>query len=365
MKQEDNLVTVAIHSFEKAQILKTLLESEGVEVYIHNVNLIQPMVSAGVRIRIKESDLPKALGIIEKSELLDDKYSKARLRNKILVPVDFSDYSLNACDFAFQVAALTGSEVVLLNVYFNPVYNSIPFLDSIPYAIKDEEVFRRIVAQSTADMENLNNILSRKIEIGELPEVKFSSKIQDGIPEEVIVNYCKEDRPRMIVMGTRGKDRKEIDLIGSVTAEIIERCKVPVFTIPEKSSLNIKNISNIGFITNFSTKDLIAFDKLINSKIPFISTKIYFVYIEQDANETLLEGVKSYISKQYPALNVEYTAISDENILHELDVFIEKEKIDIVSVNAYKRNIFARLFNPSIARKMLFHSNTPMLIFHA
>ena len=43
---EDKLVTLAIHTFEKAQILKTMLETEGIDVYIHNVNLIQPVVSA-------------------------------------------------------------------------------------------------------------------------------------------------------------------------------------------------------------------------------------------------------------------------------------------------------------------------------
>ena len=48
---EDKLVTLAIHTFEKAQILKTMLETEGIEVYIHNVNQIQPVVSAGVRVR--------------------------------------------------------------------------------------------------------------------------------------------------------------------------------------------------------------------------------------------------------------------------------------------------------------------------
>ena len=60
---EDKLVTLAIHTFEKAQILKTILETEGIEVYIHNVNQIQPVVSAGVRVRIKESDLKTISGL--------------------------------------------------------------------------------------------------------------------------------------------------------------------------------------------------------------------------------------------------------------------------------------------------------------
>jgi hypothetical protein len=71
INMEDNLITLAIHTFEKAQILKTILETEGIEVYIHNVNQIQPVISAGVRVRIKESDLPHALRIIEDNTWLE------------------------------------------------------------------------------------------------------------------------------------------------------------------------------------------------------------------------------------------------------------------------------------------------------
>ena len=39
---EDKLVTLAILTYAKAQILKNVLENEGIETYIHNVNQIQP-----------------------------------------------------------------------------------------------------------------------------------------------------------------------------------------------------------------------------------------------------------------------------------------------------------------------------------
>lgn len=92
---EDKLVTLAILTYSKAQILKNVLESEGIEAYIHNVNLIQPVISSGVRIRIKESDLPRALKIIESSTWLADDVVKEQVpdnhhrEKKILVPVDF------------------------------------------------------------------------------------------------------------------------------------------------------------------------------------------------------------------------------------------------------------------------------------
>ena len=49
---EDKLVTLAILTYAKAQILKNVLENEGIEAYIHNVNLIQPVISSGVRLSL-------------------------------------------------------------------------------------------------------------------------------------------------------------------------------------------------------------------------------------------------------------------------------------------------------------------------
>lgn len=97
---EDKLVTLAILTYTKAQILKNVLENEGIETYIHNVNQIQPVVSSGVRLRIKESDLPRALKITESStwlseSIVGEKEPKVKDKsNKILIPVDFSNYSM-------------------------------------------------------------------------------------------------------------------------------------------------------------------------------------------------------------------------------------------------------------------------------
>ena len=87
---EDKLITLAILTFEKAQMLKMMLEAEGIEVYIHNVNQIQPVVSAGVRVRIKESDLPHALRLIEDNKWFEspkpEKKDKEAGETRVLCP---------------------------------------------------------------------------------------------------------------------------------------------------------------------------------------------------------------------------------------------------------------------------------------
>lgn len=62
---EDKLVTLAILTYTKAQILKNVLENEGIETYIHNVNQIQPVVSSGVRLRIKRVTYQEHLKLLK------------------------------------------------------------------------------------------------------------------------------------------------------------------------------------------------------------------------------------------------------------------------------------------------------------
>ncbi len=77
--------------------------------------------------------------------------------------------------------------------------------------------------------------LRKKVASGEFPDIKYSCILREGIPEEEILRYAKEQRPKVIIMGTRGKSQKDIDLIGSVTAEIIDRSRTAVLAIPENT----------------------------------------------------------------------------------------------------------------------------------
>lgn len=194
---EDRLVTLAILTFEKAQILKTLLETEGIiDAYIHNVNLIQPVVSAGVRVRIKESDLPHALRILEDSKWLNEKVedeSQEGKPKKILIPVDFSEYSMKACKIGINYAHSIQAEVMLMHAYFTPYFPSaIPMGDTITYQISDEDSIQYIVKRVKTDMGNICAQINRQMEAGELPHLRYDFVLREGLPEEEILSYSKE-----------------------------------------------------------------------------------------------------------------------------------------------------------------------------
>lgn len=372
---EDKLVTLAIHTFEKAQILKTMLETEGIEVYIHNVNQIQPVVSAGVRVRIKESDLPHALRIIEDSKWLSEDEDKekedtAKRGKKILIPIDFSDYSIKACELGINYAAKVGAEVMIMHAYFSPYFPSaIPIGDAMTYQISEEESVQNIFKRVHVDIENICTLINRKMENGELPKVKYDYVLREGLPEEEILAYSKEYRPSLIVMGTRGKSQKDMDLIGSVTGEVIEVNKVPVLAIPENVPFNnLEDAKNIAFATSFNQRDLVVFDEFMEIIKPYTDVHIHLFNIstsKDEWNEIRLTGVREYFKKQYPHANISHTVLADGDLLLAIEKFVRDKKIDVIALSTHRRNLIARMFNPSIARRMIFHTDTPLLVMHA
>ena len=372
---EDKLITLAILTYSKAQILQSVLENEGIESYIHNVNLIQPVISSGVRVRIKESDLPQALKIIESSswlssEILQEEKPEPASAPYVLIPVDFSTYSLKACDFGFHMAAKMKVDVVLLHVHFTPIY--IPSLQysvdncGVP-AMENAVGVRSMIENVHKQLDDLVRDIDKKIKAGVYPDVKYTCVLREGIPEEEILNYARHEKPLIIVMGTRGEHQKDLELIGSVTAEVIERSPAFVYAIPEQApSKTIEDIHKVALFTSFDQRDLIAFNSLITT-FKDNQFEVTFIHINSHEekrtwNEITLAGIKEYFKNQYPQLEFNYLNVDEAHLLNNLDRFVQENKIDVICTSNYKRNIFARLFNPSIARKMLFHANTPLLV---
>lgn len=364
-------VTLAIRTYQRAQMIKTVLEQNGIETVIHNLNLENPEMAVGVRVRIKESDLPQALSIVEEmekaweEEARKDEPPKGR---NILIPIELTDQINEVCKYGFYFAKKMNADVVFLHSYLAPNYTiSSSYSTEInTYTLADSEMLRRIVRTNNADVENLTNLVNRWIDSGEIPKVDFTFELREGVPEEEILAYSKKESPALVVMGTRSRFRKDDNLIGSVTAEVLEACKSPVMAI----SLGVKQvpeeIKRVAFLTNFDQKDLIAIDTAIS----FLNTEnleIVFIHAtdkKESWDEVMLAGIKVYFANHYPNLKTEYAFLDKDNSLDKIQPFLEASRIDLVALNTKKRSLFARFFNQGIATKLLFNTETPLLVMH-
>lgn len=367
----DRLLTVAIHTYDKALRLKTLLESEGIEVVLHNVNLSEPTVSSGVRVRIKEADLPLALRIIENSEIfiIPDQTTSADSGQQILVPVDFSTYSTNACYLAFDIAARQNVRICLLHAYTVPERINIPLAPTIsidPDDPGDPDIDRELNRIAVERLDKFAAELRTMIKQGQLPPVKFTTEVIASVPEDAVNEYAKLHKPLLIVMGTRGADKKERELIGSVTAEVLDSCREPVLTLPEQANIKTLNdIQDVCVPCNLDQGDILAIDTLerLMAESPL---NVTLIYIERrrssasaiaESSRLLLE----YCRTHYPLATFNFESISADKAPDYFRSLSGTSHGTLLVIPNKKKNILSRIFNPSLAHRLLFHADIPLM----
>ena len=63
---EEKLTTLASLPYSKAEILSSILETEGIDSFLEKVDFLQNGMDTGVNVRINEMDIRKAFPILEK-----------------------------------------------------------------------------------------------------------------------------------------------------------------------------------------------------------------------------------------------------------------------------------------------------------
>lgn len=369
------LITIAIHTYDRAIELKHLLEHQGIQVALHNVNLSTPVVSSGVRVRIKEIDLPAALRVIENANVFDVSCNADSVSDKpaVLLPIDFNSYSTRVIDFAFNYASLVGVDILLLHTYLNPALSKrVQLTDNLSFELTEsQETDARLYAEANDRIEQLTASIYEKIKQGVLPPVKFSSMIREGVPEDVIVDQSKTSETKVIIMGTRGAERKSQELIGSVTAEVLDTSRVPVMSIPEtKSIVSPDDISTVVFLCNLDQDDILGVDAMIklmpqhNIHVIFVrrpSRKEWRGSVTTDYTPQIDELV-SYCRRHYPShtfSSAMLPANPDEALFR---TFMSDNNVSFTVLPNKKRNVFSRFFNPSVAHRIILNADAPLIV---
>ena len=371
---EEKIITIASYPYSRAQLLKGRLEAEGIECFLSNLNLVQPDISTGVKVKIHEVDADRVFRIIDE---IKDGYGKAKeqtvelLKNvrRILVPIDFSEPSLNACNFALGMAHKLKAEIKLFYTFFNPVVSSEPYLEGYSYQVNLNTVIDNLEKEARLQMKSLKKQLKSYLENEEFANVKISFKLDKGVPEDQIMQYSASYNPGVIVMGTRGRAQGAINLIGSVTKKIIQNATVPVFIIPKQSIfLGINYINKVLYATDFDESDFKTLRKLMNLIRPF-SMKIHCVHIATDEENSLdlakMDSLKAHFQKEFDDYSLTCDIMKHKDVFQGLEDYIDEKDIDMIALTTRKRGLIERLFNPSLARRMLFHTNIPLLVFHS
>jgi nucleotide-binding universal stress UspA family protein len=146
-------------------------------------------------------------------------------RKKILAPIDFSDCSQHAFDYAIQIARDFKAELSLVHV-INP--HAYPFGDK--YAALDAtELMRQVADAAQKQMRSM----------AEKSNVRYSTQVLHGSPALQICEAANEDVD-LIVISTRGRTGLGHLLMGSVAERVVRHARCPVLVIPAGHKVNKK-----------------------------------------------------------------------------------------------------------------------------
>ncbi len=286
---------------------------------------------------------------------------------KILVPVDYSECSVFACRYALKIAGRLEAEIRLFHTYYSPAFDLIELASAVQTQTQlKEEALSNLEASEKETAESFVRSLKDYIAENNLPDIGISYEIKPGVPEDEIKRYSEWYEPQLVIMGTHGKGSGMGNIMGSVTAAVIGRIDYPVLAIPDKYKfVGEKNVKNVMYVTDFDESDFLSIRTLMHLTDP-LGLDIYCTHIGDDTkswDKIRMEGLMAYFRTSYGKTRVDYSFISQKNLLEDLDNLIMEKNIHILSITSHRRNIMEKLFRPNMTKKLFYHTSIPLLVF--
>ena len=143
---------------------------------------------------------------------------------RILVPIDFSEVSMNALNAAHSLSLKTGSEIVLLHVIEDPNATTMHTMGITDYSPEENIYLIKLMEKMKQSMDELVNKEEYK-------DVTLSYKIEIGHPYERIAEVIADEGCSLIIMGSTGASGIRELLVGSVADKVVRYANCPVITV--------------------------------------------------------------------------------------------------------------------------------------
>ena len=150
-------------------------------------------------------------------------YAPMRKARTVLVPMDFTESSHKALDYALQLADCIGASIVLLHVV-GRIYAE-GFLDTPARFNVRTEADRRAREKLDAVAESKSDRL-----------VPISRVVGHGVPEHEILRLVESMDVDLIVLGRSPRNPLSRLVFGSVTRAVVDTAPCPVLVVAGKTS---------------------------------------------------------------------------------------------------------------------------------
>lgn len=270
----------------------------------------------------------------------------------ILVPIDFSNYSDYAIQYASQIATKLNGNITLYHCIQNKshwFYNNI-------YKISLDKYDEQISTLVESKMDTIKNELSQK-------GISTKYFISKGFFLDDITKFINENDVQLIIMGSHGASSKEEWFLGTNTQKVMRKVNCNVLVVKsEPTDLSLKKIL---FVSALNTEDKKAFRKVLDFAKPFGLEKVHILTVDTTSffsqpSIIIKEAMNDFkfIAQEYDVKGFFYPDINVESAVRH---YTEDHDFDLISISYHKRHPIKRLLFGSNVEMIANHSKTPVL----
>jgi nucleotide-binding universal stress UspA family protein len=269
----------------------------------------------------------------------------------IVVPIDFSDCSLNALEYAikFALAMEIKPKLTILNAY------------SIPLAYADMD----ISFGPGIELEQVEALIDKEFDslqkqVPLLKEIAYEAVKINHQLTYAIERYHVDHKIDLIFMGTSGASGLKGRIMGSNTFKVITGMIAPVFVVP--TDAKYQSIKNIGFANDYQGLLPEALLPLKDICQRYNAT-LHIVHIDKDG---ILEPQETDKAKNLNLfikdLPHKFHLIEDVAVELGLNKFLQEQAVDLMVTLTRNKGLLEKLFTKSESKKMILHSKLPLLV---
>lgn len=280
------------------------------------------------------------------------------MKPKIVVPIDFSESSVKALNFAAQLAKKTNAVILLHHIIEG-------FQDTRMYGSTQPSAEEKILM-------NLMDIAAHK-KINEIVAPLQSEGLEINVSVDVgsvytsIAEKISSDDVDLIVIGSHGHSQLDKKYLGSNTHKVIRNTKHPVVVL--KSDVELKNIQKIVFASEFEDEPQKVIEEL-NDWQSITGAKIILLKINHPdftmKHEDIEKSLNEFALRKH-IKNYEIAIYTDIDPTHGIIHYAEHNKADMIFVGTdFYRGLLERLWHrrTQVAEEVATHTVIPVVSYH-
>lgn len=263
---------------------------------------------------------------------------------RILVPVDFTDESINAIEHAAKLAQALNSSVTLLHV-------------------QHKTAEKLSGGTSTA---GINQLLDETRDgVTRAFKVSCIYRIADSPGETLTSAIASSSRDHdMVVMGSNGAETVIQKLIGTHTWRVAQQIEIPLMLVPEEASY--RSIRHILYAADLS--DSGTFSQLMELAGAF-EARIHLVHVEDAGyrkhfEKELYAIADNIIREAGTGTEISFAIIYDDDVCRGIKNHMRENSYDLLALNIKQRLPIPALLRYSVTKEITRDALFPVFLFH-